>query len=350
MALVAAALPSVGVAVPQDPFERASFVYDGPAHGDDGANDISLSPDGSRAYVTGVSDGGSTSFDYATVAYDIAGGVAVWSARYNGPANRIDAADSIVTSPDGSKVFVSGRSEGPTGYDWATLAYNAGDGSLIWVSRYNGLADTYDHVEEMKVSPDGNRIFVAGWSASTSPSDSSSDYLTIAYDSATGARLWEARYAGAPRSIDTVRDLAVSPDGSTIYVTGKSGRLSIDDAEFDYLKVAYSSITGIQLWEARFNGSGNKGDFPASIAVTPDGGTAYVVGTTWGTGDGVADAAGYDIGVVAYDTASGAQVSSKVYESPAGLQAWAVGMAMSPDGRKLYVAGKSAFDVSQPPS
>src|SRR6266536_5857114 len=121
--------------------------YDGPANGLDAAEGIAASPDGSKVFVTGESWGGSTDFDSATIAYDAATGVRLWTARYNGPANGADSSQGeIAVSPDGSKVFVGAQSwGGSTGEDWATIAYDANTGSQLWATRFNGRANGDDY-------------------------------------------------------------------------------------------------------------------------------------------------------------------------------------------------------------
>ena len=87
--------------------------------------------------------GSTTSSDYATVAYDASTGTELWVTRYNGPGNGDDyAAYALGMSPDGSAVFVTGYSRGSTsGFDYATVAYDATTGAELWASRYNGAAD-----------------------------------------------------------------------------------------------------------------------------------------------------------------------------------------------------------------
>jgi Tol biopolymer transport system component len=82
-----------------------------------------MSPDGSQVFVTGSSEGSTSSDDYASVAYDATTGATLWVKRYTRPGG--DYATALGMSPDGSQVFVTGESYGSTSYeDYATVAYS----------------------------------------------------------------------------------------------------------------------------------------------------------------------------------------------------------------------------------
>jgi hypothetical protein len=51
----------------------------------------------------------------------------------------------------------------------------------------------------MGVSPDGSTVYVSGESEDGS---SGSDYATIAYDASTGSKLWTKRYNGPRNGYD----------------------------------------------------------------------------------------------------------------------------------------------------
>ena len=173
-------------------------------------------------------------------------GAQLWVSRYNGPGNNTDQASSVAVSPAGDTVYVTGTSWGSTsGFDYATVAYNATTGAQLWLSRYNGLGNAGGEATAVAVSPDGGTVFVTGFSYGGTSGD---DYATVAYSAATGAQLWVNRYNGPGNSTDHASSLAVSPSGSTVYVTGSSWGSTSGK---DYATVAYSAATGAQLWVSR---------------------------------------------------------------------------------------------------
>jgi WD40 repeat protein len=140
---------------------------------------VRVSPDGSRVFVTGESDGITGLFDYATVAYDAATGDRLWVRRYNGPGNGNDNALSLTANPDGSELFVTGISSGITsGGDYATVSYDAATGARMWVRRYNGPGNGNDEADSVALNPDGSKVFVTGFSLGRK---SGLDYATVSY-------------------------------------------------------------------------------------------------------------------------------------------------------------------------
>ncbi|OGU59960.1 MAG: hypothetical protein A2X60_06240 [Ignavibacteria bacterium GWF2_35_20] len=95
--------------------------YDRSANSYDYAN--SLATDGSgNVYVTGYSFISGTSDDYATIKYNPSG-VLQWFQTYNGSGNKEDQANSIAVDSTGN-VYVTGLSIGSvSNYDYATIKY-----------------------------------------------------------------------------------------------------------------------------------------------------------------------------------------------------------------------------------
>ncbi len=193
-------------------------------------------------------------------------GMQRWVQRYNGSGKGSDAGRAVAVSPGGRRVFVMGESTGASsGLDYATIAYSAATGARLWVSRYNGPANGKDVARAVAASPGGGTVYVTGDSPG---SQSSYDYATVAYNAATGARLWVSRYNGPANGDDIARTVAVSPGGGTVYVTGYGTGTASGG---DYATVAYNAATGAQRWVSRYNGPGNAFDIAYSVAVSPDG-------------------------------------------------------------------------------
>jgi hypothetical protein len=309
--------------------------YTGPKAGDDEATTLGVSPVGSKVFVTGHSHGTGSGADYATVAYDASTGKQLWVSRYDGPANGDDAALALGVSPNASIVFVTGRSPGSTsGIDYATVGYDASTGARLWVRRYNGPANGDDLAFALGVSPDGLTMIVTGDSNGSGGSD---DYATVAYDASTGRQLWVSRYNGPANGDDAALALGVSPDSSTVFVTGDSHG---SGGSADYATIAYDTFTGASLWVRRYNGSANGDDGARALGVSPDGSSVFVTGHSHGMGSGA------DYATVAYDTSTGARLWVRRYNGPANSSDVATGLGVNPDGSTLFATGRSIGSTS----
>ncbi|MFC7667631.1 SBBP repeat-containing protein [Hymenobacter humi] len=317
--------------------------YNGPANGPDEAQALAVDATG-NVYVTGYSNGLGTSSDYTTVKYST-DGQRLWEARYNGPANGNDRAEDVALDSAGN-VYVTGYSTGAvagyttlkyapsgqqlwvarydrpgqsgsfaealavdaagnvavTGYsygddrssgaDYATVKYST-EGQQLWEAIYNGPGNDFDQAQGVAMDAAGN-VFVTGFVLG--PELRTADYATLKY-SPTGRLLWTALYNGPGNGDDTARDLAVDAAGNVL-VTGVSQGSSLQS---DYATLKYAP-DGQPLWEARYDGPGHGDDMANALALDAAG-NAYVTGSSGGNSGTFVD----------YAT---------VKYSPAGQQLW----------------------------
>lgn len=287
---------------------------------------LALSPDGTTVYVTGTSKTKKTSWDYATVAYQAATGRQLWASRYNGRAGKGDFAHALAVSPDGSTVYVTGGSQGRTsGLDAATIAYQASTGRQLWVSRYNGRANGADAGASVAVSLDGTRVFITGTSEGKT---SHQDIFTAAYAAAHGTPLWTRRYNGPANLDDEGQKVIVSPDGGTVIACGTTRART-----YNYVAIAYSPVTGAALWTGDYNGTGNRNTL-SSAAISQDGSTLYLVGTAVQLFDGGGiNSYGF---TAAVNPATGAQLWGQITTVQDGINSYGGPIAVSPDGSAVY--------------
>lgn len=202
--------------------------------GDASARSIAVAPDGRRVYTQGWVSQESTGSDYGTYAFDASTGEIVWQRFFDGPSHKNDGQFSgsagIALSPDGRVAYVTGSvslqyasqgpATGPDGHNTAfgTLAYDAETGETIWSAFYDPPMQSWDAGFAVLAGPEGQRVYVAGYSWGVGQYD----YTLVAYEAGTGAQAWERRYDGTVHSWDLVRDAAIVPDGSRIFLTGAS--------------------------------------------------------------------------------------------------------------------------------
>lgn len=304
--------------------------YDGSGHGNDHAYSIVVSPDGTKVLVTGVGYSAGRGDDLATIAYDASTGATIWSKRYSSPGFSADLAWGVAVNPDGGTVYVTGEDQGVggTGFDLVTIAYEAATGTKTWFQRWSRLGS--DQGEAVAVSPDGTTVVVAGQSDQTGANTDYS-YVAIAFDAVTGERLWVQRYAGPGIAQDHAYALAFSPDGAGVFVTGNSEGTTGPD----YGTVAIDTATGAKLWARRYNGPVNGQDYARSIAVSPDGSAVFVTGFSLGANNV------YDYATLAYDATTGGHLWTKRYDDPQGNWDAGTSVVVDPDGTTVYVTGNS---------
>lgn len=351
---------------------------------------IAVSPGGERIYQAGVShnnrrcatDATMPCKDVATVARD-ADGNQLWEAMYQGANGDSNYAKDIQVSADGTVVYllvIQDRfwsefgGDGPKGSDdkVGVVAYDAATGNELWALRYGLGPGDGAKSHSMAVSPDGDEIYVTAFVRRKVTSDefasgtwNSGDVLTLGFDAHDGRYLWSATYDSPMQTVgldwDLPAGLAVSPDGTRVYVTAASPGVkdgtggtdpvsSSDEVDMqDYATIAYNAVPptesgdpelGTELWVARFDNVGLHDSPIGGVAVSPDGGLVFVTGVSAAgtTEDGVHTRFVWE--TIAYDAATGQQVWRQEHsEEGAGYFSSARALTVSPDGTRLYVTG-----------
>jgi sugar lactone lactonase YvrE len=303
----------------------------GPAGVQDFARGLTVSPDGARVFITATTERAASRSDVVTAAYRASTGRELWSERYEGPGDSSDYAQSLAVSPDGTAVFVSTLSSSVGGGMTHTLlAYDVGSGASRWIRADTGsLRFTMESPLQIAVDPDGSEVFVSGTARGR---DRGTDFGTVAYDPGSGVRVWARRYAGAPNGYDFANALAVSADGSTVVVAGGSpSRRSATD----YATVAYRADTGATRWSKRYDGPAAENDVANALALSRDGTRVYVTGESAGRGTSG------DCATVAYSTRNGARIWSARYDGASSEWDFALAVAVSPSGARVFVTGGS---------
>jgi DNA-binding beta-propeller fold protein YncE len=299
-----------------------------------------------------------------------------WVSTYDNPdgdsaGSETDWATDVAVDPAGQRIYVTGHSwdnrtggdmgtgRAPGGSDVATLALDPVTGERLWTHRYDGPNSYWDTPTDMAISPDGETVFVVGVQEKRIVDlyYVVGDYLVLALDAQTGAKKWSSSYrVDQYIQLSQANDVAVSPDGEEIYVTGQSGDAFPMGQDWDLATVAYDANTGERLWDARrtsalyVSGSIRKSpDAAMAVQVDPSGERVYVTGHEHGG----RDLNDFRYVTIAYEAADEEHLGETLWTAThtAGPEhrSMARALEVTPDGRTVVVTGEYEFkDRSTP--
>jgi len=163
-----------------------------------------------------------------------------WIAMFWGADGSIPA--DATFSPDGELALVTGTMNAVSSKtSIATVAYDVASGERIWNAHYRPLRDAGTVASRMVVCPHGERLFITGWRYGRGPTSA----VTLAYDIRSGKLLWNSEYLEENTLSGQGKEILVTGDGETIFVLVQVGALP---PEGGTAVIALEASTGRILW------------------------------------------------------------------------------------------------------
>lgn len=194
---------------------------------------IAVSSSGSIAVAGYETNSGYRDF---TVRKYSSSGANTWSNTYSNGASFNDEAFAVAIA-SGGEVYVSGKSQNSSNYDFATIKYTSG-GTRSWVKRFNsggtdlGQVVTFDSI--------GN-VYVSGASGA--------QVTTIKYSSG-GSTLWSASVSAAGAiglAVDQFANLVVGTTAGPVKYSSSGTQISFGSAGFTVEDMAVAPYSHVYL-------------------------------------------------------------------------------------------------------
>jgi PKD repeat protein len=256
-------------------------------------------------------------------------GVLLWARAISTGSAANDIATSLALSPNDANVVVTGN----VGATWITANYDALTGARRW------LVTAPEGPAARDVVVDATRVYATGQGVTGAGTPAISYFLTVvAYDRATGTRLWRQDRKPSDSSSAAGLRIALASDGS-LAVTGQAAR-----GFLDWYTVAFDTAGAVR-WEAVRDGGLNTDEIPSAVLTLGD-------GTTVVTGRGGPNlAGGYIPGVtVGYDASGMLQWEAFSAQATVWATALPDGTVCAAGGYDALVTCWSAAQPSAPPA
>jgi hypothetical protein len=268
------------------------------------------------------------------------------------PAAPLDGASGVAVSTDGKSVYATaigsssvahlfrGGSDGQISYD-GCLANTGAQGCL------DLAADPLTSARKVAVSPDGKSVYVVSGEGVVAHFFRSTTGGQISYDGCVSNDGSQgcADIPGPGTPLAGANDVAVSPDGKSVYVSS-----AVSDSVSHFFR---STVGGQISYDGCVANDASQGcaDIPAApldgaaeVAVSPDGKSVYVASFF---SDSVAHFfRGGPDGQISYDGCVANDASQGCADVPAAPLIGAIDVAVSPDNKSVYVSSAVSDSVS----
>ena len=308
----------------------------GPAGGDllwddqfnNGANNngaFAITVDRNRVFAGGDGETAGKDLEGVVRAYDAKTGRLLWEDLFNygGGANCITA---ITTQ--GRRVFAAGQGKTAAGiFIGIVRAYEATTGALLWEDQFGGGGK---EAGVWAITVDRNRVFAAGYVQTEA---GVFEWVVRAYESRTGTLLWADQFSLGGRSAEA---RAITVQGNRVFAGGfgDTGQgLCPEGGICPWVVRAYESRTGALLWEDQFDLGNGQNDV---FSITAQGNRVFAAGFSNTTGASCKDEGVCELVVRAYEATTGALLWTDQFGTGEGNL---FGLDITAQGNRVFAAG-----------